>query len=251
VSKTAPLPQFDVARREPANVELTRQLVTYLSSDDLRPGQRLPSERAMSEALGVGRAALREAIKSLILLGLVEQRQGDGTYVSNGQSNLLPKVIEWGLLAGKHEIEELVEARQHLEVLLAGLAAGNHDADALSRLREIAAEMTASGKDYQRYIAADVQFHLEIARASGNSLLAIMLETIRALLQVWTERVILAAQETETSLAMHLPVLGAIERSDVDGARAAMQALMERAGRRLRATVQDQKTAAPTKNSTS
>src|SRR5262245_1397881 len=108
MSTSAPLPQFSIAPREPANVELTRQLVNYLSSGDLQPGQKLPGERALSEALGVGRAALREALKSLILLGLLEQRQGDGTYLTRSPSDLLPKVIEWGLLLGTHEIRDLI-----------------------------------------------------------------------------------------------------------------------------------------------
>lgn len=237
MSSSAPLPRFTIAPREPANIELTRQLLNYLSSGDLHLGQKLPGERALSEALGVGRAALREAIKSLIFLGLVEQRQGDGTYLSRGQSDLLPRVIEWGLLLGTHEIEELIEARQHLEVTLAGLAAQNRDAASLERLRAVAEEMRAAGHDYQRYIDADVEFHLEIARASRNGVLGGVLANIRSLLLVWTTRVITAAQETESSLAMHLPVLEAIEQGDVAKARSTMEALMERASRRLHATV--------------
>lgn len=234
---SAPLPQFSMAQREPANVELVRQLVNYLSSGNLQPGQKLPGERALSEALGVGRAALREAIKSLILLGLLEQRQGDGTYLTSKPSDLLPSVIEWGLLLGTHEIRELVEARQHLEVVLAGLAARNRDEESLARLRAIVKEMEAAGTDYQRYIDADVEFHMEIARASRNGVLGGVLGNIRSLLLVWTTRVITAAQETETSLAMHVPVLEAIEKGDARKARATMQALMDRAGRRLHASV--------------
>ncbi len=237
MSTPAPLPRNALQQREPANVELTRELINYLSQDDIRPGQKLPGERALSEALGVGRAALREAIKSLIFLGLLEQRQGDGTYLSRGQSDLLPRVIEWGLLLGHHDIAELVEARQHLEVTLAGLAAQNRDEESLGRLRALAEAMRNANDDYERYIDADVEFHLEIARASGNSVLAGVLANIRSLLQVWTTRVIIAAQETETSLAMHLPVFDAIEARDVPAARTAMEALMERASRRLRATV--------------
>jgi GntR family transcriptional regulator, transcriptional repressor for pyruvate dehydrogenase complex len=146
------------------------------------------------------------------------------------------EVIEWGLLLGTHEIGELVEARQHLEVTLPGLAARNRDDESLERLRGIADEMKAAGHDYQRYIDADVEFHLEIARASRNGALGGVLVNIRSLLLVWTTRVVTAAQETESSLAMHLPVLEAIERGDVEGARSTMEALMERASRRLHAT---------------
>jgi len=237
VPSSAPLPSSRVARPEPATFQITRQLVEYLSSGVVEAGQRLPGERALSEALGVGRAALREAIKSLILLGLLEQRQGDGTYLARGPSDLLPRVIEWGLLLQRHDLEDLIEARLHLEVALAGLAARDRTEEQLERLQLVAAEMRTADHDYRRYIDADIQFHLLIAEASGNSILAGILDNIRSLLQVWTERVITAAQETESSLAMHLPVLEAIENQEVDEARATMQALIERASRRLRATI--------------
>lgn len=239
MTASAPLPSSRIAPREPVTVQITRQLVDYLSSGVVVAGQRLPGERALSEALGVGRAALREAIKSLILLGLLEQRQGDGTYLARGPSDLLPRVIEWGLLLQRHNVEDLVEARLHLEVALAGLAARDRTAEQLAGLQAVAAEMREAGHDYQRYIDADIQFHLQIADASGNSILAGVLGNIRSLLLVWTERVITAAQETESSLAMHLPVLEAIERQDEEAARATMTALIERASRRLRATMND------------
>jgi GntR family transcriptional repressor for pyruvate dehydrogenase complex len=243
VATSAPLPSSRIAPREPATVQITRQLVDYLSSGVVQPGQRLPGERALSEALGVGRAALREAIKSLIFLGLLEQRQGDGTYLARGPSDLLPRVIEWGLLLQRHNLDDLIEARLHLEVTLAGLAARDRTPDQLERLQAVAAVMRDAGHDYGRYIDADIDFHLQIAEASGNSILAGVLGNIRSLLHVWTERVITAAQETESSLAMHIPVLEAIERQDVEGARATMQALIERASRRLRATIDSQEQA--------
>jgi len=219
------------------NVELARKLLEYLLSGDVAPGQRLPGERALSEALGVGRAALREAIKSLSLLGVLEQRQGDGTYLSKRQSDLLPKVIEWGLLLGQHEVVDLIEARHHIEVALAGLAAERRDEASLARLRARVEEMRAAAEDHERYVEADIDFHLEIAAASGNAVLAGVLGNIRSLLQVWAHRVISAAAETETSLAMHIPIFEAIEAQDAVAAREAMLAHMDRASCRLKASL--------------
>lgn len=234
---SAPLPQQALARREPANIELTNQLLQYLTSGDISPGQKLPGERALSEALRVGRAALREALKSLSLLGILEQRQGDGTYLSNTQSDLLPKVIEWGLYLRAHEFVELVDARHQLEVLLAGLAAERRSEAALTALRAAVQEMRDARNDLDRYVDADVAFHLEIAAASGNDVLAGVLRNIRALLRVWTHRVIHAAGETETSLAMHEPIFEAIEAKSSAKAQKAMRAHMRRANKRLNATM--------------
>lgn len=232
----ARLPQFELDRRESANTELTRKLLDYLLSGELTPGQKIPPERALAEALGVGRAAVRHAIKSLSLLGLLEQRQGDGTYLSRTESDLLPRVIEWGLLLGERHLDDLVEARHHLEIVLAGLAAERRSAEELEALRAAFAAMAAA-TDAESYVEADIAFHLQIAAASHNSALAGILENVQSLLRVWARRVIEAAGETSTSLTMHRRVLRAIEQRDAEAARQTMEAHMARAGRRLRATL--------------
>lgn len=232
-----PLPEFVAAsRREGPGVEVTRRLVGYLLSGQLTPGQRIPSERQLAEALAVGRSTVREALKSLSLLGLLEQRVGDGTYLSGSSSDLLPQVIEWGLLLGEKRLEDLLEARYHLEVLLAGWAAQRRSDEQLARLRELIGQMREA-KDLDSYVQADITFHLELGRASGNHVMANVLSNISSLLGAWASRVIHTAGETRTSLAMHEPILAAVEAGDPDTARQAMTAHMDRATRRLRASL--------------
>jgi GntR family transcriptional repressor for pyruvate dehydrogenase complex len=232
---TAALPQGPVTRQAGPTVEITRRLLDYLLSGQLRPGQKIPSERQLAEALAVGRGALREAIKSLSLLGLLEQRIGDGTYLSRSSSDLLPQVIEWGLLLGEKRLDDLLEARYHLEVLLSGLAAERRTDEQLARLRELVAQMHAAGSDdLDGYVRADIAFHLQVAACSGNTVLAGVLTNIQSLLQAWASRVIHTAGETHTSLAMHQPILDALENGDPEAARRAMTLHMDRAIRRLR-----------------
>lgn len=234
VNDVTPLPAQGMARQESPTVGLIRALLSYLTSSDIGPGRRLPGERALSEAFGVGRAQLREAIKSLILLGVLEQRVGDGTYVTRDPASLLPDVIEWGLLLGRNQLSDLIEARQLLEVMLAPQAARNRTEEQAQRMASLIAEMRDAAHDYDRYIQADVQFHMELAAASGNEVLTNVLRNIRSLVHVWAKKVISAAQETESSLAMHVPVLDAVVAGDPAAAQEAMQALMNRASRRLR-----------------
>lgn len=231
----AALPQGPVTRQAGPTVEITRRLLDYLLSGQLTPGQKIPSERQLAEALAVGRGALREAIKSLSLLGLLEQRIGDGTYLSGSSSDLLPQVIEWGLLLGDKRLDDLLEARYHLEVLLSELAAQRRTEEQLARLRELVAQMHAAGNDdLDGYVRADIAFHLQLAACSGNTVLAGVLTNIQSLLQAWTSRVIHAAGETRSSLAMHEPILTALENGDPEAARRAMTLHMDRAIRRLR-----------------
>jgi GntR family transcriptional regulator, transcriptional repressor for pyruvate dehydrogenase complex len=232
----ARLPQA-MTRREGPGVEVTRRLLEFLLSGDVTPGQRIPSERQLAEALSTGRSTVREAIKSLSLLGLLDQRVGDGTYMSGSTSDLLPQVIEWGLLLGERRLEDLLEARQFLEVQLTGWAAERRSNSQLNALREIVAEMRAAGDDFDRYVAADTRFHLQLAEASDNTVLAQVLTSVQALLHAWASRVIHTAGETATSLAMHEPILRAVEDRDVEAARAAMLAHMVRATRRLRESI--------------
>ena len=234
----APMPEGTVTRQAGPSVEITRRLLDYLLSGQVSPGQKIPSERQLAEALAVGRGALREAIKSLSLLGLLEQRVGDGTYLSRSSSDLLPQVIEWGLLLGEKRLDDLLEARYHLEVMLSGWAATRRTEGQLARLREIIELMRAAGDDDpDGYVRADITFHLELAACSGNTVLANVLTNIQSLLQAWASRVIHTAGETRTSLAMHEPILAAVEKGDAEEARRAMTLHMDRATRRLRATM--------------
>lgn len=208
-------------------------MLDYLLSGSLSLGQRIPSERQLAQALGVGRSAVREAIKSLNLLGLLDVRQGDGTYLSRSSSDLLPRVIEWGLLLEEPYVADLIEARARIEPLIAEFAAERRTRKDVEELRALVEKMSASTRDIQSYVDADAAFHLRLAEAAGNAVFTNLLGSIRTLLRVWATRVLEAAGETESSLAMHWPILEAVERGDPTAAREAMNAHMERASRRL------------------
>jgi GntR family transcriptional repressor for pyruvate dehydrogenase complex len=222
-----------VPRRQAPSAEVTRHLLQYLLSGDVRAGQKIPPERRLAEILGVGRSSVREAIKSLSLLGLLDVRQGDGTYLTGSTSDLLPQVIEWGLLLGERRVQDLMEARTHLEVTVSGLAAERRTDEQIARLRELVSAMEHAADDLPTYVEADICFHLTIAEASGNQVLSGLLTSISSLLRVWAMQVLQSAGETATSLAVHTPIVDAIERRDADAARVAMAAHMARATKRL------------------
>lgn len=217
-------------------MEVTRRLLDYFLSGELQAGARIPSERQLADSLGVGRSLVREALKSLHLLGLLEVRQGDGTFLKRTDSELLPQVIEWGLLLGERSTLDLVEARMHLEVVVAGLAAERRDDQDLDDLRGLLEAMRASD-DPARFVEADIGFHLRVAQAAGNAVLSDLLSGIRSLLRVWIRRVVEAAGETRPSYEQHVPIFEAIERGDREAAAAAMAAHMEGASARLQRTI--------------
>lgn len=221
--RAGPLGPSALPRGESATPEITRHLLEYLLSGDISPGERLPSERRLAEMLAVGRGAVRETIKSLSLLGLLDVRRGDGTYLSGSSSELLPRVIEWGLLLGEHPVRDLMEARDHLEVDAAGLAAERRDPAAVLRIRACIEDMRAA-VDLQTYVDADIAFHLAVTEASQNAVFANLLRSIQALLRDWARRALELDHEVEVALAMHLPIVDAIGEGDAEAARAAMTA---------------------------
>ncbi len=160
------LQPLDLSKREGTTISISRQLLDYLLSGRVQPGDRLPPERKLAEALGVGRSVVREALKSLTLLGLLEVRLGDGTYVKRVDADILPESIEWGLVLGAGHVPDLLEARRHLDVILAGLAAVRRDERDMADLRALHAAMKAAHRDPVRFAAA--QARLPAGRDGGG-----------------------------------------------------------------------------------
>ncbi|MGH2615809.1 MAG: FadR/GntR family transcriptional regulator [Thermomicrobiales bacterium] len=236
---TSPLPNVAPIRREPLAAEVARRLVDYLLSGGIEPGGRMPSERQLAEAFGVGRSAVREAIAALTLIGLIEVRHGDGTYLKRPDSPLLPQVVEWGLLLGEQRTIDLVEARQLIEVDIAGLAAQRRTEEDLVDLSRILARMeweARDGAEAKAFVDADVEFHLRLAEAARNSALRDVLTSIQALLRAWIGRVI-AQGYRELSYAEHVPILEAVRAQDARAAEEAMDAHLRSAARRLQETL--------------
>lgn len=222
--------------REPLATEIARRILDYLLSGNVGPGERIQSERKLAEVLGVGRSVVREALKSLTLLGLIEVRPGDGTYLRRLESDLLPQAIEWGLLLGEKRVADLVEARHYLEVLVAGMATERRSEDDLAMLRTYLTQMQ-SAPDTDSYVAADLAFHMRVAEAAGNLSLLQIMTSIRSLLAVWMKRVWAGDVDYTRSCDEHERVLRALEAADAVGARVAMDAHMEGATLRLRRTL--------------
>jgi GntR family transcriptional repressor for pyruvate dehydrogenase complex len=225
-----------IERPDPVSSEVARALLDYILSGQVGPGQKLPSERQLSDALGVGRSVVREGIKSLGLLGLLEFRHGGGTYVRSAESELLPRVIEWGLLLGERRITDLIETRQHLEVLLAELAARRRTDEQLAAI-QTAMDAMDEARTTEEFVEADVKFHLAVAAASNNGVLANIHASIASLLRVWIHRNIAASASFDRSRREHAPILAAIRSQDAEEAAKAARHHMTAAGARLQATI--------------
>lgn len=232
------LPNIQLEEPETLSTELAHRLLDHLLSGQVRPGDRLPSERQLAQTLGVGRASVRDALKSLRLLGVIKVRQGDGTYLQRVPSTLLPRSVEWGVLLGEQHALDLVEARQFIEMAVVQLAAERRDQEAIEKLAVQLRAMKDAGNNSARFVEADIAFHLQVATAARNTVLRDVLASMQSLLRVWIRRVIEDAGDTEYSYRRHQAIFEAIERGNAAAAAAAMAEHMESANARLRKTLE-------------
>ncbi|MEU6841112.1 FadR/GntR family transcriptional regulator [Streptomyces sp. NPDC046716] len=244
-SSPASEPQPDLARllrpvvRESSVSEVAKRLLDHLSAGNIRPGTRLPAERQLAEALGVARSSVRGALSALDVLGIVEIRPGSGSYVREGTSEFLPRAINWGLMLGQRRTQDLVEVRTYMEGVSARLAAERATDEDVARLEEHLRHMREAGGDVRAFVDADIAFHLECANIARNTVLSDILHSIRALLQVWMERVNDIEGTVTGTLCEHDAVLEAIRSRDPEAADRAMAEHMRMASERLQTSIGD------------
>jgi DNA-binding FadR family transcriptional regulator len=202
-------------RRNGSPEEIARLLTAYVTTGDLRPGARIPSERRLAEELGVGRTVVREALKSLALVGLIESRHGDGTYVADSTPESFSRAVEWRLVAWGGERGDVAEAIAVLEGDLAALAAERRtDADLIELMLHLGVEREAA-TPAERH-DAHLAFRATTAVAAGNVTLASVLEALRA-----AAPIVAAAETIVIDPAADALVLEAIRRRNADEARRA------------------------------
>lgn len=187
----------------------------------------------MAASLGVGRSAIREALAGLEILGVVTVRPGSGTHLRGSASELLPQTLSWGMLLSEQKTRELIGVRHGLEVQAARLAATSITEQGLSNPAGQLATMKANKNQFDVFVAADMQFHQEVARAANNDLLTEILQSVRSLLRVWTERAVDDPKQAQLTCREHEAILTALRACDPEAAAVAMNTHMESAGARL------------------
>lgn len=212
---------------------VAKRLLDLFTSGDLAPGTRLPPERELAAALGIGRSAVREALAALEILGLVDVRPGSGTYLRGTSSELLPETLSWGVMINASRTAELIAVRGELEVMAARLAATRITDAELAQLDRSVQAMRVSTADPVRFIEADLKCHILVARVAGNQVLLDLLQSIRSLLRLWSERGIRDPDDAATAVEEHAALADALRSRDPGIAETAMRRHMTTAAGRL------------------
>ncbi|MEN6325382.1 MAG: FadR/GntR family transcriptional regulator [Syntrophomonas sp.] len=161
--------------------EIMEQLKDMISSGELKPGEKLPSERDMSDSLGVSRASVREALTALEALGILDIRPGEGTFVRETSVSRIFEPLAMVLAVERNPGAQMMEIRRILETEAAALAAERASEDNLSNIETILDKMKNT-KIISEAVDFDLKFHYSIAEASHNTILLRMMNTVADLM---------------------------------------------------------------------
>lgn len=216
------MPEFRSISRPPSIPEVVLEEIQRLISEgELRPGDRLPSETELAERFGVGRSSIREAMRVLHLLGVIEVIQGKGTFVR--QPGILPLIVDWSRIAQMDVLADVMEARQFVEILLAQLAAERATEADLEALQAALERERRSTSDLEAEAQAGVDFHMALADAVHNQVLVLMYRTIHDLFLEIARRMRATPETARDRLQDHERILQAIRARDPEAAAQAMQ----------------------------
>jgi GntR family transcriptional regulator, transcriptional repressor for pyruvate dehydrogenase complex len=218
--------------------QVANQIEKRILSGELRSGDRLPTERDLSEQFHASRTAVREAMKILAQKGLVEMRPGRGTIVIDGAPEAMQHSIGLVMKLKLGEVggsDNLVEVREILETEIAALAAARATEKELAAMHEAVRVMDECLNDADAFIAADNQFHQALAKATQNTLILILVDSIVNPLSEQRKQIFDVQGGPERGQFHHKRILESIMRRDPVGARAAMRAHLRQVREDVRA----------------
>ena len=221
--------EFQPLARRTYVAEAIRTVKDMILDGRLQPGQRLPPERSLSEALGVSRPTVREAIRSLQAMHILESRHGAGTFVASLSVEELLRPLQFVLSLAEGGLEHLFEVRLLLEPGAAALAAERASEEEVAGLRDCAERgRTQAAEDADAMLRLDIELHERIVRAAANPLLEHLLAATSALGAESRSYTVRLPSVLPRTIDEHHAIVEAIASGDAPGAQAAMAAHIAR-----------------------
>ena len=204
--------------------ELVHVISEYLTDSilagDLRPGDKLPSDRTLSVMFNVGRTSIREALKVLSVLGLIDIRPGQGTFICLESSNFFSMPLSWSFFMGEHNVDYIIDVRNVLEVESAKQAANKATQSNMEKLTPVYGQMRDSylHKNLQSFLDLDLDFHLAIAECSQNPIISNLLLTSRKLVRYISKTGLVSLEHLNQIYEEHTRIYEAILNHDAESA---------------------------------
>ena len=212
--------------------EIVEQILALIANGDLKPGERLPSERELCKNFNAGRSSLREALRCLSIVGVLTARVGEGTSVAPNGGKFLGKIVEWRIITEKHDIEDMMQVRIALEGVTAASVAMRASDEDLANLQTMISRMEAALSNEKAFAALDLEFHILLATISKNFLIYDLVAMIRGQLEKILQKVLLLPNAVPLTFKEHVTICNAIKRRDPEAASDAMRRHLESALKR-------------------
>lgn len=223
-SQTTMYRAIDAEHRGATSEEVVARLREMIQRGELQHGDRLPPERDLAKLLGVSRPTLRAGLRSLSAVGVLQSRQGAGTFVVEADESPTLDSSSLQMMAALHGFssDEMFEARLALEMSIAGLAAERATSEQMTQMAEEITGMYASLDEPEQYLVHDMRFHQVIAAASNNRILTALMNMVSQILFEARSKTVKGARDLKESAEQHREIYRAIREHNVESARQAM-----------------------------
>ena len=233
--------KFKKIVRNTSSEVIVKQILESLEQGDLKPGQKLPSEREMSELFGVCRASVREAARALTLMGYLDVYQGKGAYLKEELPVRTDSAERLNRAMVASNSLDLVDMRNMLECKAAYQAAARAQPAQIAEIKRSVDKMRRFRADVGKFLEADLEFHMAVIRASNNQLLREIMELIHPRV-VKDRREFLGAEELRVAdcIRTSTRTLEAIDQGDSEAAMASLSEHLNLVNQEIREVVLSQ-----------
>ena len=211
-------PTYGVFARDVLPERIAARLISLIGDRQLRPGDKLPPERDLAATMQVSRPSLREALRALAMLNVVEIRQGSGTYVSSLKPEVMIERLDFVFALDDSTFTELLEARQMLEPGLAAAAAIRATDEELAQLRACVSRAAAQVDDPEAFLTADLELHQIISAAAHNQIIARIMDSLTRLGLASRRRTVTLPGVRAQSVRDHQAIVEALSHRDPEAA---------------------------------
>ena len=218
---------FTAVKRTRLFEGVAQQIQRLIVDGALKPGDLLPPERELVERFGVSRSSVRDAIRTLELVGLVVPKQGEGTVVADVSPEAVVMPIASVLVRKRELIEELLDIRKMIEPALAARAALRASPEDVARLEDVLRRQREKTLRGEPAVEEDTEFHYELALAARNGVVRRVIDVLMRLLRDTRARSLQTHGRPQRSLAGHQRILAAIKRRDAAAAERAVRRHVE------------------------
>ena len=208
-------------KRESVVQSVINCLTDAMRAGELKPGDKIPTEPELAESLGVARSSVREAIKILTYMGVLESKRAEGTFICDGYNESMIDPMVYGIILHQDSFENLMDLREMTEVGMIHLAILHHNEKDLDELEDLLSEMKAAmvKKDIEEIFQADNRFHDKIAEMARNPMADKINRVVRSLtyaLRFETVSTMVQLGETDKLLDAHQKLLDTMRDGDTD-----------------------------------